>query len=161
MLREYEEEFNRLVCPLGDYEELLKRGSVSRRVEDVDAWRVTMRAKARQDRLKVRTGVADHDAQVVWALLPNWTLTEEEDRVSVPLLGLQDRASDAASALGHDIGRWLAREADRAAAACRRCGARLYVELGGGYEDLVEGEAVEERCAIAGPPDPWGRTRVS
>jgi hypothetical protein len=159
MLREYEEEFNRLVRPLGDYEELLKRGSVSRRVEDVNAWPATMRAKARQDRLTVRTGIAAHDAQVAWALLPNWALTEEEDRLSAPLLRLQDRARDAASALGHDIGRWLAREADRAAAACRRCGARLYVELGGVYEDLMEGEAIEQRCA-AGPPDSSARTSV-
>lgn len=157
MLREHEEQFKRLIRPLGDYEELLRRGSVSRRVDDVGGWRATMRAKARQDRLEVRTGVAARDAQVAWALLPNWTLTEEEERLSPPLLGLQDRARDAASALGHDIGRWLAREADRAAAACRRCAARLYVELGGEYEDLVEGEAVEEPCAIAGPPDPWAR----
>ena len=152
MLREYEEEFNRLVRPLGDYEELLKRGSVSRRVDDVDAWRATMRTKAREDRLKVRTGMAARDAQVAWALLPNWKLTEEEERLSPPLLGLQDRARDAASALGHDMDRWLAREADRAATACRRCGARLYVELGDEYEDLVEGEAIEERCAMPGSP---------
>ena len=62
-----------------DYHQLLRRGSVMRRlaVADHAAWRRAIRAQARIDELKVRTWSRPEQA-LVFAVLPDWTLTAEE-----------------------------------------------------------------------------------
>jgi hypothetical protein len=61
--------FERLVAILsGDYAQLLIRGEVVARSDDPSGWRREMRANARLDRLKIRTGRSDRDPYVAWAL---------------------------------------------------------------------------------------------
>ena len=63
----------------GDYLQLLRRGSVTRRLAASQhaGWRQALRAKARADDLRIRTWANEGGAQV-WAVLPDWTLTREE-----------------------------------------------------------------------------------
>lgn len=63
----------------GDYLQLLRRGSVTRRLASPQhaAWRRALRSKARADGLRIRTWASERKAQV-WAVLPDWTLTREE-----------------------------------------------------------------------------------
>jgi hypothetical protein len=65
-----------------DYQQLLRRGSVMRRLAAADhpAWRRAIRAKARTDDLKVRTWSRPEQA-LVYALLPDWAPSPEERRL--------------------------------------------------------------------------------
>jgi hypothetical protein len=64
----------------GDYLQLLRRGSVVRRLapREHPAWRRAIRSKARTDELKVRTWSRDERPATVWAVLPDWSLTADE-----------------------------------------------------------------------------------
>jgi hypothetical protein len=64
---EHEEEFAKLVRHGSYYDELLRMGHVVARVADTKAWRDEIKAKARGDKIKVRTGLSHHDDHVVWA----------------------------------------------------------------------------------------------
>ena len=63
-----------------DYQQLLRRGSVVRRLtlEEHGAWRRAIRAKARADELNVRTWSRDEKPATVLAVLRDWTLTPGE-----------------------------------------------------------------------------------
>jgi hypothetical protein len=63
-----------------DYVDLLRRGSVMRRLAPAQhaAWRRAIRANARSDELRVRTWSRGGRPATVWATLPDWTLTREE-----------------------------------------------------------------------------------
>jgi phosphatidylserine/phosphatidylglycerophosphate/cardiolipin synthase-like enzyme len=63
-----------------DYLQLLRRGSVVRRlaVEQHEAWRRAVRAKARTDELRIRTWSREGKPATVFAVLPDWTLTRDE-----------------------------------------------------------------------------------
>jgi hypothetical protein len=63
-----------------DYLQLLRRGSVMRRLALAEhpAWRRAMRTKARTDDLRIRTWSRDGAPATVWAVLPDWSLTREE-----------------------------------------------------------------------------------
>ena len=63
-----------------DYQELLRRGSVMRRLALTEhtAWRRAIRAKARTDELRIRTWSREGAPATVWAVLPDWSLTREE-----------------------------------------------------------------------------------
>jgi hypothetical protein len=63
-----------------DYHELLRRGSVMRRLAlgEHEAWRQAIRARARSDELRIRTWSRSGTPATVWAVLPDWTLTREE-----------------------------------------------------------------------------------
>ncbi|HEX4521453.1 MAG TPA: hypothetical protein VH063_17905 [Gaiellaceae bacterium] len=65
-----------------DYRDLLRRGSVMRRLAPAQhpAWRKAIRASARADDHRVRTWSRDASPAEVWAVLPDWTLTSEERR---------------------------------------------------------------------------------
>jgi hypothetical protein len=62
-----------------DYRQLLRRGSVSRRLpgRDHEAWKRAVHAQARADELKLRTWSRD-DPPSVWAVLEDWSPTREE-----------------------------------------------------------------------------------
>jgi hypothetical protein len=64
-----------------DYHQLLRRGSVMRRlaVAEHAAWRQAIRAKARSDELKVRTWSRPEQA-LVYAVLRDWAPSPEERR---------------------------------------------------------------------------------
>ena len=64
---EYEDQFERLAQRGTDYDELLRFGSITRQVDDPDAWRRTLKAKARADKLHVRTGALND--RTAWAAL--------------------------------------------------------------------------------------------
>ena len=63
-----------------DYRQLLRRASVTRKLapEQHDAWRRAIRAMAGEDELKVRTWSRDGPPGAVWAVLPDWRPTFEE-----------------------------------------------------------------------------------
>ncbi len=63
-----------------DYVDLLRRGSVMRRLAPAQhaAWRRAIRASARSDELRIRTWSRGGQPATVWAVLPDWTLTREE-----------------------------------------------------------------------------------
>lgn len=65
---EHEEEFRKLIASGSDYDELLRMGNVIRRVEDPAEWRREIKAKARADRIRVRTGLSARGPNIVWAL---------------------------------------------------------------------------------------------
>jgi len=64
-----------------DYQRLLRRGSVMRRlaVAEHAAWRRAIRARARSDELKVRTWSRPDQARV-YAVLSDWAPSPEERR---------------------------------------------------------------------------------
>ena len=63
-----------------DYLQLLRRGSVMRRLAPSahEGWRRAVRAKARADDLRIRTWSRVSVPAEVWAVLPDWSLTREE-----------------------------------------------------------------------------------
>jgi hypothetical protein len=61
---EHEAEDEKLVSQGSYYDELLRLGHVVARVADTKAWRDEIRAKARADKIKVRTGVSSQDEDV-------------------------------------------------------------------------------------------------
>ncbi len=63
-----------------DYLQLLRRGSVMRRLAlgEHGAWRQAIRGKARADELRIRTWSRGGRPATVWAVLPDWTLTRAE-----------------------------------------------------------------------------------
>ncbi len=63
-----------------DYQQLLRHGYL-RRLLPNDAherWRRELRRRARQDRLRIRTGAGPTGTNIVWATLPDWELTDNE-----------------------------------------------------------------------------------
>ncbi len=64
----------------GDYRQLLRRGSVRRRLAlpQHGAWRRAIRATARADEHRVRTWSRAGEPAEVWAVLRDWSLTREE-----------------------------------------------------------------------------------
>ena len=63
-----------------DYLQLLRRGSVMRRLAPGQhtAWRKAIRAAVRADDLRIRTYSRETRPAEVWAVLPDWSLTREE-----------------------------------------------------------------------------------
>ena len=63
-----------------DYLELLRRGSVMRRLAPAQhpAWRRAIRVTAGNDELRIRTWSRPGRPATVWAVLPDWTLTQAE-----------------------------------------------------------------------------------
>ena len=63
-----------------DYRQLLRRGSVMRRLTLAQhtAWRRAIRAAARADEHRVRTWSRAGQPAEVWAVLRDWSLTREE-----------------------------------------------------------------------------------
>lgn len=54
------------------------KGSAAVRTDDPQAFRQAVRVEARRRGLRVRTGVADRDPNLVWAYDPDHTLSDEE-----------------------------------------------------------------------------------
>jgi hypothetical protein len=65
---------------VADYRQLLRRGSVMRRlaVSQHALWRQAIRARARIDELRVRTWSRNDQPASVWAVLQDWSPTREE-----------------------------------------------------------------------------------
>ena len=57
---------------------LQSKGSAMIRVDNPEVFRQAVRVEARRRRLRVRTGVAAQDPNVVWACDPKWNLSAEE-----------------------------------------------------------------------------------
>lgn len=145
---EHEAEFRKLIAAGSDYDELLRMGHVVRAPEDIPEWRKVIRAKARADRVKIRTGRSARDPTVVWAILkrPNeGALTEEEQEERIRHLNAVEEAFQRAGLHGHRVRRVIRAEHAQAAAICERCGARLYVNWSRAPA-YMEGEVFEVSC---------------
>lgn len=130
-----------------DYGQLLARGDVIHRredVEDVDAWRSEIKRQARADKIKVRTGVNEN---IVWAvrLRPEQQGWQDEVRRYTKLLS---RAVPLAVELRHEPAVAL-RDGDEVICACERCDALGY---GSDAEDLIGGSLFEDECPHEDPP---------
>jgi hypothetical protein len=148
---EHEAEYEKLVRRGTDYDELLRMGHVAARVEDTKAWRDDIKAKARADKIRVRTGLSNHDPNIVWAYLKHLDdreMSDEQGRMAVNHLDAVQQAFERAGLLGHKVGRVIRAEGTRAAAACPDCGARLYVEWTT-MPPFMEGEVFEVSCPAA------------
>jgi len=76
-----------------DYLQLLRRGSVTRRLAlpQHPLWRRQIRARARADELRVRTWSRAEAPATVWAVLRDWTLTPaERERLRLRLAWLRE-----------------------------------------------------------------------
>lgn len=72
-----------------DYRQLLRRGSVMRRLALAQhtAWRQAIRAAARADEHRVRTWSRAGQPAEVWAVLRDWSLTRSEQELLERRLG--------------------------------------------------------------------------
>lgn len=150
---EHEYEYEKLVGHGAYYDELLRMGHVVVRVADPKAWREGIKAKARADKIKIRTGVSEHDDHVAWAYLQHLEQRRvriEDDRRLADQLDVVQEAFDRAALRGHEITRVIRAEGTRAAAACPLCGARLYVDWAS-RPPFMEGEAFEIDCSRLSP----------
>jgi hypothetical protein len=148
---EHEAEYRKLVASGSDYDELLRMGHVSRRVDDRDAWRKEIKTKARADRIRVRTGLSARDASVAWAFLKHLddrTAGDDELHDAARHLSAVMEAFARAGLQGHERCRVIRAEGRRAAAICLACGARLYVDWNPD-PPFVEGEVFEVNCSRA------------
>jgi hypothetical protein len=57
---------------------LQEKGSAVIRVDSPEVFRQAVRMEARRRRLRVRTGIADQDPNIVWACDPTWNLSDKE-----------------------------------------------------------------------------------
>jgi hypothetical protein len=57
---------------------LQSKGSAVLRVDDAQVFRQAIRVEARRRGVRVRTGIAGRDPNVVWACDPDWKLSDEE-----------------------------------------------------------------------------------
>ncbi len=57
---------------------LQSKGSAVLRVNEPQAFRQAIRVEARRRGMRVRTGIAGQDPNVVWACDPDWKLSDEE-----------------------------------------------------------------------------------
>lgn len=140
---DYEDEFERLARQGTDYDELLRFGSITRQVDDPDAWRSTLKAKARADRLRIRTGALND--QTAWAALTDRATGVDDLRLAFARVDVQEEAEARATLRGHTVERWLRAEGSRAIARCARCGRRLYVDVEHSPPVIV-GEVFEDDC---------------
>jgi hypothetical protein len=145
---EHEAEFEKLISRGSDYDELLRADYVVRRPDDVEEWRRDMRAQARSDKLRIRTGVAEGDDSTAWALLHR-PERDMDDQEMADFRSRQDTVREAMSRAGlrgHKVDRVIRSENRQAAAVCRRCGARMYVDWRAGPA-FMEGEVFDVDCA--------------
>jgi hypothetical protein len=132
-----------------DYGQLLARGDVVRRLEDVsdpEAWRAEIKRQARADRIKVRTGKTE---RVVYALLPEaWTPTREAESDRY----LEIMSATIPRAVGHrHEPAFVLRDADEVVCKCERCPALGFADAATG---LIGGELFEDDCPHDSPPSP-------
>jgi hypothetical protein len=142
---EHEAEYRRLVGSGSAYDDLLRMGHVTRRADDPATWRDEIKAQARADRIRVRTGVSAGDPEVAWAYLKHLderTVDDDElERMARHLAAVHD-AFARAGLRGHEDCRVIRAESCRAAAVCLSCGARLYVDWNAD-PPFMEGEVFE------------------
>lgn len=125
----------RLACR-GDYGEVLANGHVVRWLDDKDAWRAGIRAQARADRIKVRTGAGDHG---VWALLvrrPDEDTGDDEYWVAYKNMVATSLALRHESAFG-------ARHGPEILLHCERCPALGYAHA---EDDVMGGSLLDTDC---------------
>lgn len=122
-----------------DYGQLLARGDVVRLLEDVDdpsAWRAGIRAQARADRIKVRTGVGDG---IVYALLVNASRRADEGDAYIAAL---EEIVIAAAAYRHEP-TVVARDGSEVVVGCNRCPALAYANTD---DHVLGGALVDDGC---------------
>jgi hypothetical protein len=134
-----------------DYGQMLARGDVIHRVEDVEdieAWRAEIKRQARADKIKVRTGVND---RIVWAIRlrpeqPGWQ--DEVRRYSDLLSRAVPLAVEPSVAL---------RDGDEVICACGRCDALGYADVG---DNVIGGALLEDECPNEKLPELTGLTMM-
>jgi len=144
----HETEYAKLVRRYSDYDELLRMGFVITRTDDPYEWRRVLKAKSRADKIRVRTGTADADDKVVWAYLKHLDeiqIPEEEQAERCRRGDAIREAMSRAHLRGHTVEHVIRAEETRAAAVCRDCGARLYVDAATD-PPFMEGEVFDTDC---------------
>lgn len=144
---EHEAEYEKLVQEGSFYHELLRTGHVVARVADPRAWRDEIKAKARADKIKVRTGLSYQDDHVAWAYLKhlddNVRRREYNPRFADHMSAVQEAFACSAP--------WPPREPSHprrgheSRSVCSDCGARLYVDWTT-MPPFMEGEVFDADC---------------
>jgi hypothetical protein len=149
---QHDHEYAKLVARHSDYDELLRMGHVVVRVGDAQEWRRSLKAQARADKIRVRTGTAIADEHVAWAYLkhldgrrPAYDETDARSRHG----DVVREAMGRASLRGHVVRSVIRSEGTKAAGACACCGARLYVDSASN-PPLWEGEVFDVDCLPEG-----------
>ncbi len=130
-----------------DYGQLLARGQVIHRLEDVagvGAWRAEIKRQARVDKIKVRTGFNDG---IVWALRvrsPHSDALAAGTRYS----DLLARTVPLAVELRHEP-ILAVRDGDEMICTCARCSALGYGDVA---DDILGGALFEDECPNEEPP---------
>lgn len=127
----------RLACR-GDYGELLANGHVVRWLDDVDSWRAGIRAQARADRIKVRTG-ADRCSGGVYALLVR---RSDEDTGDDEYWAAHKKMVATSLALRHESA-FGARHGPEILFYCERCPALGYAHA---EDDVMGGSLLDAEC---------------
>lgn len=131
-----------------DYDELLRNGYVAVWSDDPEGWRAAIKANARADKIKVRTGAGSNDAWAYLKVLDEREASLDELRVAMRQMEVVEDAFQRASLHGHLIRQVLRGENGRAAAVCPNCSARLYVDTMTS-PPFMEGEVFEQDCPAA------------
>ena len=140
---EYEDQFERLAQRGTDYDELLRFGSITRQVDDPDAWRRTLKAKARADKLHVRTvhsmtGLLGRRSSIG---RPCRGTCASRSRAPMFRRKLKREQRCAATRLRDSYEPTVS----RAIARCARCGRRLYIDVEPAPPVIVR-EVFDEDC---------------
>jgi hypothetical protein len=130
-----------------DYGQLLVRGAVVHaldEVDDIEAWRATIRRQARADRIKIRTGFNEG---VVWAMLARVPRSDE-------LAGARRYRDLLGHAVPLAVDLWhepilVVGDGDEMVCGCDRCSALRY---GNVAEDVVGGALFDDECPNEEPP---------
>lgn len=145
---EHEAEYAKLMRRGTDYDELLRQGYIAVRTQDPEAWRAEIKAKARADKIKVRTGAGSSDAWAYLKKLDDQEASYEVMRAAMERIDVVQEAFGRASLRGHLVRRIVRSEGGRAAAACPDCGARLYIDTNV-HPPFMEGEVFDQDCPAA------------
>ena len=141
---EHDRRFRRIVSdyltrPAGDYGELLARGQVSSPDGvDPEAWRASIRAQARRDKIRVAT-IRDGDHAFA---LRRRGYSDAEMRTELERGWELQRLGVTARRLGHEPVGWI-RDDDESVTFCGRCDARIYARTG---PPVADGEALSAQC---------------
>lgn len=131
-----------------DYDELLRNGYVAVWTDDPEGWRAAIRANARADKIKVRTGAGSNDAWAYLKVLDEREASLDELGVAMRQMEVVEDAFQRALLRGHLIRQVLRGESGRAAAVCPDCGARLYIDATK-RPPFMEGEVFDQECPAA------------
>jgi hypothetical protein len=125
-----------------DYGALLAAGELAVDISEVDPpkWRARIKAQARADKIKIRTGQSE---RIVWAMLQQpFDKDERLDELRV-YMKLLHQVEESAKELGHSPF-LVVRDQNEALVGCKDCQALGYLDTSG--EGMSGGDLLDATC---------------